>query len=174
MFSLSCRTSWLLVGSGSKKNGCAVASRPLLFAKTSVLLFVGTKWSCWSQSGHELVHVAILGGFSVISCSVRQESWFLIAISVLSGAWPAASCSGGALLPPVSFLLSQGWVYNREMWKNLNCSFCWSWVFVPSWSCPLFLHPHRAWPPGTTQACLCSGSLVPEHVHCLSLSHWAC
>lgn len=76
--------------SGSKRNECPVALRPLLFAKTPVFAVCGCKVlplkSPWARP-----NAVILGGFSAIACSVRQEPWLL-----------AASCSGGALISPLS------------------------------------------------------------------------
>lgn len=144
----------LWIWSGSKRNECAVASRSLLFAKTPVFAVCGCEVlplkSPWARP-----YAVILGGFSAIACSVRQESWLL-----------TASCSGGALISPLpqfAFLLRPcpQWERARIVHSPGPRS------FMPS-CVPHFLHPHshtqRAWAPGP----LVPGGL--EHICCLS--HW--
>lgn len=137
--------------SGSKRNECAVASRPLLFAKTPVFAVCG----CSAAAEVTMDSSICCNSWWLFSyvCSVRQESWLL-----------TASCSAGALISPLpqfAFLLRPclQWERARIVHSPGPRS------FMPS-CVPHFLHPHshtqRAWVPGP----LVPGGL--EHICCLS------
>ncbi|KAF6280919.1 hypothetical protein mRhiFer1_009298 [Rhinolophus ferrumequinum] len=161
-------------GQGPWRNGCSVASRPLLFAKTPVLFSGRTVlllklprphayWNPWWLFSHSL------------QCQTRittsnghfGSQWSLTCSQLLRGV------PSFLQFPPFAFHLRQGCVCNGGMGESRTRSFCWSQVFCAILCSPLptHSHTHRAWAPGTTQACLRPGPLVPgrlEHVCCLS------
>lgn len=148
------------MGSGSKRNQCSVASRPLLFAKTPVFAVCGHKVLLLKLPWARL-YTVILGGFSATACSVRQEPWLL-----------TASCSGGALIspvPPICFPLEA--VSTMGESRNIHSAGLGVSCHLVPPPLPAHSHTHRAWAPGTTQTCRHPGPLVLgglEHVCCLS------
>ena len=137
---------WAVGGAGSKSNECSVAPRPLLFAPTPVLLSVGA-WCCLKSAWARL-SVVILGGFSAIPCSVRQESWLLTVM--LRGALPSA-------VPPVCSALEA----MSAVGESQHHPFCWSQVFRA-----VLCHTPRpshtkGLGPWCYQACPHPGPLVP-------------
>lgn len=90
---------WATSGVRVQEEWCSAALGPSCLPKH--------RFCClWAESAaagyNEFVHIVILAGFSAIPCIIRQKPWLLAAILVPSEAYPAASCSQGALILPVA------------------------------------------------------------------------